>query len=218
MFEAPKNFAQVRVLNLLIKPSPLNILNHVSYRTDTNITSNSLNATTYSQSTNSGATENVILAPGIGCTQFFCNNVNALTNTSPGGPARVRATTNKALSSAKVGLPSINLNAPSVNATTYAGSGSGSESVSFGATTNGLTVANFTGYVASGDVISLTAYNSALSGGSVTESYTALSGDTLYTVADALSTLVNLDPHLQAIGQTAKANANATLSWSVSVR
>jgi RHS repeat-associated protein len=106
------------------------------------------------------------------------------------------------------------LNAPSVNLTTYAGSGSGSESVSFATTTNGLTIATLAGSVASGDVIALTVTNSDLSGGSVTETYTTQTGDTLYTVADALSTSVNLDPLLQAVGQTANASANTTSSWS----
>jgi hypothetical protein len=65
-----------------------------------------------------------------------------LTNTNPGGPVRVHATTNKALISANVGAPNIHLNAPSVNTTTYTGSATGSESITFGSTTNGLTVAS----------------------------------------------------------------------------
>lgn len=179
-----------------------------------NITSKSISTTTYIQSVSSGATETVFLAPVIGVTQFFCNNVNELTNTEPGGLTQVKATTNKALSSAVFDLPRLSLNAPSVNTTTYSGSSTGSETFNFGSTTNGLTMATLSGAVSTGDVVSLTVSNADLSGGSETVTYTAQSGDTLYTIADALASAVNVDTALNAVGQTAKPIADTNPTWS----
>lgn len=52
-------------------------------------------------------------------------------------------------------------------------------------------MATLSGAVSAGDVVSLTVSNADLSGGSETVSYTAQSGDTLYTIADALASAIN---------------------------
>ena len=95
-----------------------------SVSTVLNISSQSLNATTYAQSTSVGATETIILGTSTAATQYAYNNVNELTSLAAGGAVKYQAFTNKALKSATV-----NGNAATLN---YAESFSGNAHLSSG--------------------------------------------------------------------------------------
>lgn len=69
-----------------------------------NISSTSINLTTYAEVLSSGATETLTLGQSMGLTQFSFNNINELTSTSGGGAAMFLASTNKPIKSAKTNI------------------------------------------------------------------------------------------------------------------
>ena len=73
-----------------------------SVATVVNIKSVSLNNTTYTQSTSSGATETITLGLSTGIQQYTYNNLNELTAIAAGGLARFQGSTNKAVVSATI--------------------------------------------------------------------------------------------------------------------
>jgi hypothetical protein len=107
----------------------------------------------------------------------------------------------------------------SINTTTYRQSYSPStatESLSFTTTTSGWQVAALGGSKTTGDVLKITAYDSALSGGSQAVSYTVLSTDTLSTIASALASAINANSSLSTIGVTASSSGQIVSIESVS--
>lgn len=100
--------------------------------------------------------------------------------------------------------------------TTYTQSVTGTETITFTSTNsgNGNTTANIGGSKTTGDVVNMTVYNSALSGGQETASYTVLAGDTLTTIATGLKNAINADVKLQAIGLSAT-SATTVITMSV---
>ena len=63
--------------------------------------------------------------------------------------------------------------------------------------------ANITGSVTSGNTLTITVYDSGISGGSKPETYTVLSGDTLTSIAAGLAGVINGDSTLSALGISA---------------
>ena len=87
----------------------------------------------------------------------------------------------------------ISMRSTSANITTYSESTSGgaTESIVLGVSTNAVQNATIGGTVTPGNVFTLTAYNTALLGGSASVIYTAASGNTLTNVASGLASAVN---------------------------
>jgi RHS repeat-associated protein len=104
----------------------------------------------------------------------------------------------------------LTLNSVSTNVTSYTPSLSSgaTETLVLGTNPNGAQTAVVGGTVSSGDVMSLTTYDTGLSSGSELVSYTVHSGDTTSTIASALASAINGDSHLSAIGVTAAAVNN----------
>lgn len=81
---------------------------------------------------------------------------------------------------------------------------------------NRTAVVKLGGTVTVGNVLTLTVNDAALSGGTKSDSYTVVGGDTLSTIATALANAINADTSLQAIGVTALANGTVVLLSSTS--
>lgn len=100
--------------------------------------------------------------------------------------------------------------------TTYSSSTSGgaTETITLGYNSQGNTVAVVGGTKTTGDVLTVTATNASLGGGSSNSSYTVLSGDNLVTIAAGLAAAINSNTNLQTLGVTATNTAAADLTWS----
>ncbi|HEY9778281.1 MAG TPA: RHS repeat-associated core domain-containing protein, partial [Planktothrix sp.] len=111
----------------------------------------------------------------------------------------------------------------SANNTTYSTSTSGgaTETMTFGIFQNGTESATVGGTKATGDVLTLTVHDAALTGGQQAVSYTVLSSDTLTTIATGLKSAVNGNANLTTLGVTATSagtvvsvNSNSTNATS----
>jgi hypothetical protein len=102
----------------------------------------------------------------------------------------------------------ISINSLSANATSYLQSKStnATEFVFLGINPNGVQTAVVGGSKTTGDTLTITVYDVGLTGGSKTETYTVLSGDTLTTIASGLAGVINADSALSAIGVSATSN------------
>lgn len=114
---------------------------------------------------------------------------------------------------------SITIKSTSLNATTYAQSLSNgsTETISLSINQNGPVRIGIGGSKTTGDTVSLVSYDTALSGGTKTTSYTVLAGDTLQTITSGLAAAINADTSLQGIGVSASStgtvltvNSNST--------
>lgn len=176
-----------------------------------NIKSASTNATTFAASTSTSATETVTLGRSTAATQYSYNNVNELVGISVGGSTTFQGTANKALISATVGSDVVTISQV-VPISSYSTSVSGSsptETLTAGTNTDGNVSITVGGTVTTGDVLSISVFNTSLSNGEETVSYTVLSGDTTSTIATGLKAAINADTHLQSLG------LNATTSGAV---
>lgn len=99
----------------------------------------------------------------------------------------------------------VTITSTSTNATTYAQSTSSgaTETVTLSINFNALHQAAIGGTKTTGDVLTFTVFDPALSGGSQAVSYTVASGDTLSTIAAGIATAINANTNLSAIGVTA---------------
>lgn len=99
----------------------------------------------------------------------------------------------------------LSIKSSSPNVTTYAAtkSGGATESIAVGYTDNFVENAVIGGSKTTGDVLTLTFKDAALSGGQKSLNYTVLSGDTLTSIATALKSAINADTDLQALAVTA---------------
>ncbi len=99
----------------------------------------------------------------------------------------------------------LSIKSASPNVTSYAASTSGgaTASITLNATDNFVENAVIGGTKKTGDILTITFKDPALSGGSKNVNYTVLAADTLTTIATALKNAVNADTALQAIGVTA---------------
>jgi RHS repeat-associated protein len=113
----------------------------------------------------------------------------------------------------------VSISSNSVNATTYTSSTSSSatETISLTANNNPTFLAIVGGTKTTGDVLTLTSYDSALSGGSQAVSYTVLAADTLSTIATGLTSAINASTALQNIGVSATSSGAVVTITSNSV-
>ena len=180
------------------------------------IKSASVNATTYSQTVSTSATETITLASTIGNVQAYYNNVNELVALAPGGATRYQGTTNKAIKSGSISTQLVSINAAAPTPTTYVGSTNtgATETITLGTNINGNASATIRGTTHAGNVLTLTVYNASLSGGQASASYTVLSGDRLTSIATGLKNAMNAITGLTAIGLSAT-SSSAVVSLAV---
>ncbi|OPZ89329.1 MAG: tRNA3(Ser)-specific nuclease WapA precursor [bacterium ADurb.Bin425] len=105
--------------------------------------------------------------------------------------------------SANASILSIKSASPNVTSYTASTSGGATTSITLNATDNFVESAVIGGTKKTGDSLTITFKDPALSGGSKNVNYTVLAADTLTTIATALRNAVNADTALQAIGVTA---------------
>ncbi|RTL42340.1 MAG: LysM peptidoglycan-binding domain-containing protein [Candidatus Melainabacteria bacterium] len=98
--------------------------------------------------------------------------------------------------------------------TYYTGSSSGTETVSVSNASRGSAAIAIGGTVTTGNTVTITPHNPALSGGLKNITYTVVAGDTLTSIAKSLAALINADATLKGIGVSV--NNAATLAWSQS--
>ncbi|HEY9773582.1 MAG TPA: cysteine peptidase family C39 domain-containing protein, partial [Planktothrix sp.] len=80
---------------------------------------------------------------------------------------------------------------------------SGIGTVTAAPSTNGIVAETISGTITSGNTVSITVHDPALTGGSKTETYSVVSTDTTTTIATALKNAISGDSSLSAIGVTA---------------
>ncbi|MBK9774265.1 MAG: LysM peptidoglycan-binding domain-containing protein [Candidatus Obscuribacter sp.] len=102
----------------------------------------------------------------------------------------------------------ITIKSTSVNATTYAQSvnAGSTETITLSINQNGPMVAGISGTKTTGDTVTIVTYDSALSGGTRSVTYTVLAGDTLATITAGIAAALNADANLQGIGVSASAS------------
>ena len=112
----------------------------------------------------------------------------------------------------------INIRSVSSNNTTYSTSTSGgaTETMTFGIFQNGTENATVGGTKTTGDVLTLTVHDAALSGGQEAVTYTVLTGDTLTSIATGLKSAINADSHLSTLGVTATSASTVVSINSIS--
>ncbi len=167
-----------------------------------------VNATTYSRSLSAGATETVTLGTSTGLTQASFNNTNALTKLFSGGAARFEGSTNKAVKSASIAtsvLTSKKTETLYSSSTASANTTAPTVTLTNGINTNGTQTVTVGGTVTAGNVVYVTTTNSALPGGSKTDSYTVATGNTINNIATNLASAISSDTDLQKIGVSASA-------------
>ena len=179
--------------------------------------STSPNMTTYAQSTSSGATETIALGKGMGVQQASFNNVNELLSLSAGGAANVQGLSTKPLASAitQGQVVAISSTPPSSSSVSAVASKTPTESISIANITpvswwvNGpVFLGTITGTATTGDILSVTISDVRLPNGSETVSYEVQPGDSIYSMASELSTLLNADGPLIALGYGFGAGSN----------
>ena len=171
-----------------------------------NLTSTSVNATTYAQSTSSAATEVIVLGPTANVNQYANNNVNELVNYAAGGQTLFQGTTSKPAKSVTVTSQACQINAAAQPTTTFASTVAGSNTmfVTLNQSSNGTTTATIAGSaVTTGAIISIIVNNSKLTGGQITKSYTVSSGNTYTSIAASLASAINADTNFPAIALSA---------------
>lgn len=99
----------------------------------------------------------------------------------------------------------ITINSMSPNNTSFSSSLSGgaTETIQLGATTNFVENASIGGTKTTGDILTITVYDPALTGGSKAVAYTVQSGDTLTTISSGMTSAINGNTDLQTLGVTA---------------
>jgi len=105
--------------------------------------------------------------------------------------------------SANAAVLSIKSASPNVTSYSASTSGGATASITLNATDNFVENAVIAGTKKTGDILTITFKDPALSGGSKNVNYTVLAADNLTTIATALRNAINADTALQAIGVTA---------------
>ena len=185
-----------------------------SSSTVVNLKSTSINATTYAQTTSSGATEILTLATGAGVTQALYNELNELINRSPGGAVNFQGTTNKAVKSVTANSQVVNIEATPPKSpflTTYAAQVSNiGEYIYVYNNFRGSTSLSIGGYGPfTGAVYTITVTNPDLPNGVEYINYTTLSTDTYATITTAINAAINADLNLRSIGLSSTDNPTA---------
>jgi hypothetical protein len=107
----------------------------------------------------------------------------------------------------------ISVNPPTYSVSTSSGA---TETLTLGTNVLGRVTIKVGGTVTVEDTLTVTTNNVALAGGTSSNTYTVLSGDTLTSIAEAIAELINGDSELSAIGITATGQSLANLAWSQS--
>ncbi len=104
-----------------------------------------------------------------------------------------------------IATPAVIVSAMQPASTTYAGSVSNgaTETITPGTNINGNTTTTIAGTITAGDVVTLTTYNTNLTNGQEPVLYTVASGNTTTTIATNLTSAINADTNLKAIGVSA---------------
>jgi RHS repeat-associated protein len=111
---------------------------------------------------------------------------------------------------------SIKSSSPNVTAYAATTSGGATASIAMGYTDNFVENAVIGGTKTTGDVLTLTFKDAALSGGQKSINYTVLSGDNLTSIATAIKTAINADTDLQALAMNATSVGTALTIKSTS--
>lgn len=113
----------------------------------------------------------------------------------------------------------VNIKSASNNITSYTTSTSGgaTETLKFGVFKNGVENVTIGGTITVGNVLTLTIWDSGLSGGKKTVSHSVVSGNTTTSIATSLKNSINADTSLQAIGVTASSSGSVITVTSQSV-
>lgn len=181
--------------------------------------STSVNPTTYRATTSSGATATIVLSTGaaqtgaaFGSTQCQYNNVNELVSIGSGGVTQYQATTNKAVKSGSVATNGFALQ-QAANLITYSlpEYSSATTTIALANVLNGNVDATLSGSVTTGNVLSIIVHNASLTNGQEQVNYTVQSGDTLTTIAAGISTAINANTNLTALG-ISSTSSSATVS------
>ena len=85
--------------------------------------------------------------------------------------------------------------------------GGATETIALSLNNNSPQSASISGTVTTGDTVSLTVQDLGLTGGTETVTYSVIAGDTPTSIATGLTTAINADTKLQAIGVSARARA-----------
>lgn len=112
----------------------------------------------------------------------------------------------------------VTLQSKSPNLTSYRAttSAAATTTITLSEPVNSWVIAALNGTKTTGNVLTITAYDAALAGGSRAVSYTVLAGDTISTIATGLASAINADVNLQAIGVSAVANGTVVSLKSTS--
>jgi hypothetical protein len=187
-----------------------------------NVKSSSVNATTYSVSRSSGATETMTLAPGISAIGDSFNPLNQLVARSTTGPVTFQGNTNKPAKTGSVNTSVVTLSGyQNTGNIVYSGTATPASAgiqLNFPHTggtlvpivINGGTTANVQAFsgIASGYIFTVTTYGDTLPGGQETISYTTTASDTTSTIATNLASLFSADTKNQSLGLSATASSN----------
>lgn len=150
------------------------------------------------------------LAGGLKAVPYTVLAADTLTTIAAGLTSAINADSSLAaigVSATSVGT-AITIKSNSQNATTYSQSKSNgaTETITLSINQNGPQTAAISGTVTAGDVITLTAYDSGLTGGLQAIAYTVQAGDTPASIAAAMASAINANANLQAIAVSATAS------------
>lgn len=170
-----------------------------------NIRSASTNATTYSQSVNSGATETIALAASTAVLSDTYNSVNELVQRAAGGAVKFAGSTSKPSETVVANTPVVNISyrqpPESITYSVY----ENEWTISY----NGLSQygdAQFIiDFVDPGFTSQVTVYSDTLPGGQVQFNYTPTSSDTPLSIATYFANQISSNAGLQALGLQAVA-------------
>ncbi|MBK8221888.1 MAG: hypothetical protein IPK73_12760 [Candidatus Obscuribacter sp.] len=150
------------------------------------------------------------LAGGLKAVPYTVLAADTLTTIAAGLTSAINADSSLAaigVSATSVGT-AITIKSNSQTATTYSQSKSNgaTETITLSINQNGPQTAAISGTVTAGDVITLTAYDSGLTGGLQAVAHTVQSGDTPASIAAALASAINANANLQAVAVSATAS------------
>lgn len=170
-----------------------------------NIRSASVNATTYAQSVNSGATETIALAASTGVLSDTYNSVNELVQRAAGGAVKFAGSTSKSSASAHANTPIVNITyrQPPENITYSVFNDIG------GIEYNGLSQYGGAQFIVRfaepGDAYQVTVFSDTLPDGQAQFNYTPTLSDTELSLATYFANQISSDAGLQALGLQAVA-------------
>jgi len=190
------------------------------------ITSSTMNLSTFSQSTSSNLIR-ITYGTNAGAVRSSYNSVNQLKFQSPGGNVRLEGSSSKPItgivetppfpltySYVRSGLISVS-SATEANTTYSVATSSGATAtLSLGPNKDGSTLIAVAGSKSAGNVVSVTVFDSRLSGGQKTINYTVQSSDTIPTIAENLASAITSDSALAQIELSATTQTLVSSDWA----